>query len=150
MGPLASLARHNAIRALENALAASLCGDDWAASAGRVLTGRQKIGDLYAHVFYSRGFASGLANFAWKYETDAASANSEFARLIEIYKVPADSALCGIALKLAFKPYAVKSSDLQSSELFDALRSSRPLIRGAYFARLATELRAQNASSEAA
>ena len=144
MGPMAFMARRNAIRALERALTASLCGTDWLAATDRVTSGAQQMGDLYARIWNSRGFGYGLAKFSWSYDADESAANTEFRRLVELYKLPVDVALCPFALKLAFSPQSVKSAELQSDDLFAALRNERSLIRGAYFARMASDLRAQN------
>lgn len=148
MGPMAFLARSNAIRTLESALAASLCGKDWVAATDKVLTGKQSIGDLYAIIYYSRGFASGIANYNWQYEDDESGANAEFIRLINVYKIPSDPTLAALALKLAFKPHTI--FDMALPESFDLLKKSQPIIRGAYFARLSSELKAKDIQSEVA
>ncbi len=150
LGPMAFVARGNAIRALERALAGSLCGDDWVAATDRVVDGTQKIGDLYPRVYYSRGFASGIANFAWRYDVDEVGANAEFSRLLSVYKIPADQALGPDALKVAFQPHTMESVALQSTALFDALRNAPELVRGAYFARLVTDLGVRSTPSEVA
>lgn len=150
LGPMAFVARRNAVRALERALAVALCGDDWVASVDRVISGKQKIGDLYSRVYHSRGFASGIANFVWRYDIDEATANAEFSRLLGVYKILADAAHGRAALRLAFQPQSMKSAALQSTGLFDALRNAPELVRGAYFARLATDMRARSPSSEVA
>ena len=140
IGPMAFIARDNAVHALERALAASLCGEDWVAATDRVRSGKQKLGDLYACVFYSRGFASGIANFSWRYDADEAAAITEYSRLLNVYRIPVDSALASHALRLAFQPHTFDPTKPQSAELFDALRGAEPVVRGAYFARLATDL----------
>jgi hypothetical protein len=144
MGPMAFMARRNAIRAIERALASSLCGPDWLSATDRVTSGAQQMGDLYVRIWNSLGFGAGLAKFAWSYDADEPAANAEFRRLVELYKLPVDAALCPFALRLAFRPQSVKSADLQSDDIFAALRSERSLIRGAYFARLASDRGAQN------
>ena len=144
MGPMAIMARRNAIRALERALTASMCGNDWLTWTDRVTSGAQQIGDLYARIWHSGGFGYGLANFSWRYDVDESAANTEFRRLVELYKLPVDITLSPFALKLAFSPQSVKSAELQSDKIFAALRSERSLVRGAYFARLVSDLRAQN------
>jgi hypothetical protein len=144
IGPMAFMARRNAIRAIERALASSLCGPDWLSASDRVTSGALKLGDLYGRIWNSLGFGAGLANFAWSYDADELAANTEFRRLVELYKLPVDVALCPFALRLAFSPESVKSTDLQSDDIFAALRSERSLVRGAYFARLASDRRAQN------
>lgn len=149
IGPMAYVARSNAICALERSLAASLCGDDWIVAVDRVTSGAQQIGDLYARVYYSRGFASGLAKFAWRYEADERAAEAEFSRLLGVYKVPADPVLAVPALRLAFQPHTFDQITGQSPDVFDALRSARALVRGAYFARLAQDMAARGAAQGA-
>ncbi len=149
IGPMAFIARDNAIRALERALEGSLCGEDWGAATDRVRCGTQNLGDLYARVFYSRGFASGIANFSWRYDPDNATATTEFSRLLNVYKVPAEPSLIPHALRLAFQPYTFDPTKVQSEELFDALRRAESLVRGAYFARLATEVASRIAAEGA-
>lgn len=144
IGPLAPLARRNAIQSLERALGATLCGDEWVASIDRVLSGKQERGELYSRIWHSPGFASGLARFTWRYEADEPTATAEFIRLVEVYKLPASRSQCALALKLAFCPHTIKMSELPAVEMLTASCFERGLLRGAYFARMATDLRAQN------
>jgi hypothetical protein len=149
IGPMAFMARLNAIQALEQRLAQLLCGEDWVFAANSVRDGVQEIDELYGRVFYSRGFGSRLRSYDWQYETDEAGATAEFVRLCSIYKISDDATLCALALKIAFSPWAVLRSDLPSSNAFEMLHFHRALIRGAYFARLAAEVRLQKAALEA-
>lgn len=149
IGPMAFLARRNAIRALEEALELLLCGNDWIAAVSHVRAGTREIGDLYGRVYFSRGFAAGLRGYQWQYDSDLGSAESEFLRLILLYEVPAAGGLHRLALKLAFRPHAVNPTDLTSPDALRTLKNSA-LIRGAYFARLAADLRTIGAKSEAA
>jgi hypothetical protein len=141
MGPMALLARRNAVKVLERALCVALCGDEWVASVERVSSGKQQAGELYSRIWHSLGFASGLAKFAWRYEAEEPEAVAEFVRLVEVYKLPADRIQCALALKLAFSPHTIKSVELPTDEILAALRSERGLLRGAYFARMAADLR---------
>lgn len=150
MGPMAFMARRNAIFTLEQHLELLMCGEDWVAASGSVRAGTQAIGKLYGRVFYSRGFAAGLRAFDWQYETEEVAALSEFIRLTSLYKVNGEESLCRLALKLAFSPSKITPSDLPSKDAFEALKANATLMRGAYFARLATDMRAQNSVSEAA
>lgn len=150
MGPMAFMARRNAIRALEARLELIMCGADWVGAAGDVRAGQQGIGDLYARVFYSRGFAAGLRAYDWRYEADEPGAITEFLRLIQVYQVSDDEPLCRLALKLAFHPSAVSPSNLPSKDAFERLKANAAVIRGAYFARLAADMRAHGANLEAA
>lgn len=147
MGPMAFLARRNAIRVLERALCAALCGDDWVASVDRVSEGKQQAGELYSRIWHSLGFGSGLAKFAWRYETNEAEALAEFVRLVEVYKLSADQTQCALAMKLAFSPHTIRSAELPTDEALVALRSERALLRGAYFARMAADLHALSAEA---
>jgi hypothetical protein len=144
MGPMAFMARRNAVRVLERALASVLCGEDWLTAMDRVLSGKKELNDLYPRIWNSPGFGYGLAKFDWQYEADETAANNEFLRLVEVYRLSVDPALCPFALRLAFSPQSIKTDDLQSDEAFVAVRSARALIRGAFFARFACDLRAQN------
>lgn len=147
IGPMAFMARRNAIRALERTLAGSLCGPDWISLTDQVASGARQLGDLYARVWHSRGFGSGLAKFCWNYDLEESAANAEFRRLVELYKLPVDANLCSFALKLAFSPQSLKTAELHSEDLFSALRNENSLIRGAYFARLASDLRSRNSEA---
>lgn len=151
MGPMAFMARRNAVRALEARLELLLCGEDWVEAANDVRNGEQNIGDLYGRVFYSRGFAAGLRAFNWRYDADEGAAITEFLRLAtSVYKVSDNAPLCRLALKLAFRPSSVSPSDLPADDAFDVLKANVALIRGAYFARLAADMRAHSAAWEAA
>lgn len=142
MGPMAFLARRNAIKVLERALCAALCGDEWVASIDRVMAGTLHAGKLYGHIWESRGFGSGLATFAWRYEADEREALAEFFRLVKVYKLPADQTQCALALRLAFSPSTIRSAELPTDETLAVLRSEPGLLRGAYFARMTADLRA--------
>ena len=146
IGPMAHVARSNAISALERSLATSLCGDDWIAAVDRVTSGAQQIGELYGRVYYSRGFASGIAKFAWAYEADKVAAEAEFLRLLSVYKIPADLSLASLALRLAFQPHTFDQITGHSSGVFDALQREPALIRGAFFARLALDMTSRSAA----
>lgn len=150
MGPMAFMARRSAIQALEQKLELLLCGEDWIAATGSVRSGSLHIGELYSQVFYSRGYASGLRAYRWRYETEEAAAHSEFVRLCMLYKVNDDEGLCVLAMKIAFAPWSVSPRDLPSKNAFEMLNANRALIRGAYFARLAADVRVQDTASEAA
>lgn len=150
MGPMAYMARLNAVRALEERLELMLCGEDWVADAASVRSDAHAIGDLYGRVFYSRGYASGLRAYEWRYETEQVAALSEFCRLSDLYKVSNDRPLCALALKIAFAPWSVAPKDLPAKDALASLAAHQPLIRGAYFARLCADIRLQRARSEAA
>lgn len=151
IGPMAFLARRNAISALEGQLELLLCGEDWVTASNSVRSGKSALGDLYGRVYYSRGFASGLRTYDWHYEVQRAAAIREFLRLtVEVYKVSGDEPLNLLALKLAFAPSTVASSDLPSKDAFKELQSNAALIRGAYFARLAADMRVRCEIAEAA
>ena len=151
MGPMAFMARRNAVHALEERLELLLCGKDWIAATKAVRSGEQNIDILYGRVFYSRGFAAGLRTFNWRYEADEGAAITEFLRLAtRVYKVSDNEPLCRLALRLAFRPSSISPSDLPADDAFDVLKANFPLIRGAYFARLAADMRAHSAAWEAA
>ncbi|BBW75582.1 Uncharacterised protein [Klebsiella pneumoniae] len=148
IGPMAFLARRNAIRTLENDLERYLCGNDWVEDIKKVQTGTRDIGYLYRRVYYSQGFASGLRAYDWQYDDDAEAAELEFFRLGHVYKISETDILYRLALKLAFQPHAVKPSDLSSPNAFNMLRKNSVLIRGAYFARLIAHCQETSAKSE--
>lgn len=147
IGPMAYMGRANAMTALHRGLAASLCGSDWVLATDRVLDQRSKMGDLYSLVYYSRGFASGIARFKWQYESDESAAITEFARLLDVYKIACDRSLAVFALRLAFQPHALGVGECQAKELFDSLMAQPAVARGAYFARLAHDLAALDTTS---
>lgn len=144
MGQMSFMARRNAVRVLERTLAGVLCGEDWLISMDRVLSGKQELNDLYPRIWNSPGFGYGLATFDWQYEANERAANTEFLRLVKVYRLSVDPALCPFALRLAFSPQSIETADLQTAEAFAAVRSARALIRGAYFARFACDLRVRD------
>lgn len=150
MGPMAFMARRNAIRVLAQHLELLLCGKEWIDAVYAAQTGKLPLGELYGRVFYSRGFAAGLRTYYWRYETNEDSSNLEFLRLCSLYKVSDNESLSRLALKLAFRPSGISPLDLPSKDAFEALKANPALIRGAYFARLISELQTQIAQSEAA
>jgi hypothetical protein len=149
MGPMAFVGRLKAIGALEKRLELLLCGAEWASAAATMREGSGDIGSLYQLVFYSRGFASGLRTFEWRYEKNESGATAEFLRLTRVYKVCDNERLCCLALKLAFRPSFISPSDLPDEGAFDALKATPGLIRGAYFARLVSDMQAQSAAQVA-
>lgn len=155
MGPMAFVARRNALTALERRLEALLCGEDWKRDADQVRARNSALIELYARVYYSRGFAAGLRAYDWRYDTERASAEAEFIRLAKVYlskdcPESADEGLCRLALKAAFQPSRIVKTDLPSGRELDLLKAALPLIRGAYFARLAADLRSMQGVTEAA
>lgn len=150
IGPMAFMARRNAIRELEQQLELLLCGEDWFKEAASVHAGKKPIGQLYSRVFYSTGYASGLCRYKWRYELDQAAAQAEFLRLAKVYKVIDNELLCNLALKFAFSPAAISSSELSSQDLFEKIKKNQALIRGAYFARLAANIQKKNSILEIA
>jgi len=149
IGPMAFLARRNAILTLEKELERYLCGNDWAEDLNKVQSGKRDIGFLYRRVYYSQGFASGLLSAQdWQYDHDAETAELEFFRLAHAYKIPETDILYRLALKLAFQPHTVKPSDLASPNAFDLLRKNSALIRGAYFARLVASSQKTSSKTE--
>lgn len=150
IGPMAFIARSKAIRLLEQKLELHFCGEDWIAATGPVRSRAHAIGEVYRHVYFSLGYASGLRAYVWRYQTEEAASLSEFLRLSALYKVGDNEALCSLALKLAFTPWAVLPRDLPSKDAFKTLANNRALIRGAYFARLTADMRAQETASEGA
>lgn len=155
MGPMAFLARRNALIALERQLEALLCGEDWRRHADQVRARRSDLTQLYARVYYSRGLAAGLRACDWHYDTERAAAEAEFVRLAKVYlskdcPASADEKLCRLALKVAFQPSRIGKADLPGGCELDSLKAASPLIRGAYFARLTADLRPRKAMTEVA
>lgn len=149
IGPMAFLARRNAITTLEKELERYLCGNDWVEDINKVQTGKRDIGFLYRRVYYSQGFASGLLSAQdWRYDDDAEAAELEFFRLAHAYKIPETDILYRLALKLAFQPHTLKPSDLSSPNAFNMLRKNSVLIRGAYFARLMANCQKTSSKTE--
>ncbi|MEQ1930140.1 MAG: hypothetical protein ABL957_06350 [Parvularculaceae bacterium] len=155
MGPMAFIARRNALTALERRLEALLCGEDWKRDAEQVRARNSDLTELYARVYYSRGFAAGLRAYDWRYDAERAAAEAEFIRLAKVYlskdcPAAADDGLCRLALKAAFQPSRIGKADLPGGRELDSLKAASPLILGAYFARLAADLRPIQAVTEAA
>ncbi len=139
IGPMAFLAKRNAILALEEALQEALCGSKWMQAVRSCSEGGQTLGGLYSRVFSSPGFASGLLKEPSRYLSDRNAAEAEFWRLAGVYKVSDSPSLCRFALLLAFAPREITPAIMPSK---NALRDlcGKPIMRGAYFAKLASTL----------
>lgn len=136
IGPMAFIAKSNAVAALDDALQEALCGLKWMEAVRRCEARQQNVESLYGDVFMSRGFASGLMKTPATFLRDRAGAEAEFGRLAGVYKVSSDAGLCAYALKLAFVPAELDNAD---ANFLGKLKGS-PIIRGAYFARLVERL----------
>ncbi len=152
LGPMAFIARQNAVLAIESRLEALLCGEEWARKTAECRRGDLEATELYKSVFYSLGFPSQLRTQTWQYGTNQAACEAEFVRLAaQVYNVCGDAALCRLALRLAFAPSSIDELHLPQPDVLDILKRSPSVLKGAYFARLTTELRLRSAvNSEAA
>ena len=148
VGPMAFMAKRNATRSLRRSLEAALCGADWSEKVNQYREESCQIGDLYTAVNHSRGYASGLRHFHWNYEEDLFLAEQEFYRLSKVYRICSDPNLCRLALRLAFAPHTVRKGDLPDKSAIKLLQEKRrSLIRGAYYAFLASQNPGQEKSN---
>jgi hypothetical protein len=143
IGPMAFLAKRNAINCIAERLEQVLCGNDWTTAKNRCLSEARKITDLYAEVYYSRGYAAGLFRHIWTMDSSDAADEKEFLRLSQLYKVAKSDDLARLALKLAFAPGSVRNADLPDKDAIKILQEQKALIRGAYFAKLTSDLTPQ-------
>lgn len=139
IGPMAFLAKRNAIVALEDALQEALCGKRWMEAVRACREGSLSLGALYGNVFRSPGFASGLLKEPSQYLLNRNAAEAEFSRLADVYDVSKDNALCRFALMVAFAPREITPTIFPSPSALRDL-GGKPVMRGAYYAKLASTL----------
>jgi hypothetical protein len=142
LGSLATLRKTSVLGVIERQIERLACGSRWADRAQRYRSGNiAGIEELQGDVGGSPGFASRMRTTEWTWHSDKARARAEFLRLATTYGVSHDPSLCDLALRLAFQPAAVRVKDKSEAESFVQLGTAGILARGAFFAKLTSDLR---------
>jgi hypothetical protein len=145
IGPFATLRKANILAIVEHQIERLACGVRWADLARRYRSRSiAKIEDLQGDVGGSPGFAARIRTAASTWQIDAGRARSEFNDFAYTYQVSQDARLCDLALRLAFYPNTISLKDPKKvTDAFDQLGANSVLARGAFFARLTSEIRFQ-------
>jgi hypothetical protein len=145
LGPLSLLRKAEVSVAFEQRIAAILCGTGWADRARACRSAADpSLEQLRRDIGGSPGFGARLRANDWRSGADDPAVCAEFIRLAAVYQVSDNPALCTLALRLAFAPLAIKFSTRDEGiSNWVGLAQIPTLARGAFFARLATNLSAQ-------
>jgi hypothetical protein len=151
LGPLAVLRKTNVLGIFERQIELLACGSRWADRAQRYRSGAiAQIEDLQGEVGGSPGFASRMRTTNWTWLSDNAHARSEFFRLAKTYGISEDANLCDLALRLAFHPSSIRLDDPKKGAAeFEQLGTKGILARGAFFAKLTSDLRFRESGMQA-
>jgi len=153
LGALAAIRKRAVLELIESRIEQLACGRRWAEKAQYYRKEGGRLSDLQVEVGGSPGFASRMRTTEWHWHSDASHVRVEFFRLSNTYGVSADRTICDVALRLAFHPASIRLSDpKQGARDFEELGKLPILARGAYFAKLTSDLRFKqhDSSSEAA
>jgi hypothetical protein len=153
LGALAAIRKRAVLNLIETRIEQLACGPRWSVKAQRYRKNGGRLEDLQGEVGGSPGFASRMRTTEWAWHSDPATARAEFFRLASTYGVCTDRDLCDLALRLAFHPNSIKLSDpTEGTRHFEELGKLPILARGAYLAKLTSDLRFEQSrgSTEAA
>jgi hypothetical protein len=141
LGALAAVRKRAILEIIESRIEHLACGNRWGNKAQRYRKNDGQLQDLQAEVGGSPGFASRMRTTKWTWHSDSAHARAEFFRLANTYGVCIDRAICDLAMRLAFHPTSISLSDPdQGARTFEELGKLQILARGAYFAKLTSDL----------
>jgi hypothetical protein len=145
LGPLGPVRKATVLRAFEHQIAIMLCGRNWSDRVRECLSGQSMLLDrLQREIADSTGFGARIRTTDWGDAADDAAVRAEFARLATTYRISDDVELCDLALLLAFNPSAVRFDNRDKGAIvFERLAAVPFLARGAFFARLVTDLAAR-------
>jgi hypothetical protein len=140
---LATIRKAAVMEVLEHHIEQLACGTAWAERAKKCRDGTlEDIGSLQRDVGGSPGFALRMRSTEWNWRWNRRALRAEFLRLCKTYGISNDHDLCHLALRLAFRPATIRyDTAAHGAAEFEKLCRNGPLIRGAYFARLAWDLR---------
>jgi hypothetical protein len=143
LGAVAAFRKAKVLGAIEGQIERLACGARWVDKAQRYRSDNaSRLEDLQGEVGGSPGFASRMRTTDWTWHSDNARAKAEFFRLAKTYEVCEDKAICDLALRLAFNPASIRLTDPKQGALnFEQLGTKGNLARGAYFAKLTSDLR---------
>jgi hypothetical protein len=142
LGPLAALRKANVLEVFETQIELIACGRDWTEKAHRYRARGTPLEQLQRDVGGSPGFASRMRTNDWTWYSDSSRARSAFFSFAKTYGVCDDKRVCDLALTLAFHPASIRLNDpKQGARDFEALANVPVLARGAYFAKMTSDLR---------
>jgi hypothetical protein len=147
LGAVAAFRKAKVLSVIEDQIERLACGGRWVDRAQRYRSGNGRLEDLQSEVGGSPGFASRMRTTDWTWHSDNSRARAEFHRLAKTYSVSDDKIICDLALRLAFHPASIRLNDpKKGGREFDQLGTKAILARGAYFAKLTSDLRFSNTS----
>lgn len=142
LGSVAAIRKAEVLGVIERQIERLACGVRWADRAKRYRDGEGRLEDLQGEVGGSPGFASRMRTTNWTWHSDSERARAEFFRLANTYGVSNDKMMCDLALRLAFHPTSIRLNDpTKGAHDFEQLGAKSILARGAYFAKLTSDLR---------
>jgi hypothetical protein len=142
LGPLAAVRKAEVLDLFETQIEMLACGRNWTEKAHRYRKSGVPFEQLQRDVGGSPGFASRMRTTDWTWHVDSGLAKQAFFRLAKTYDVCGDKHLCNLALTLAFHPASIRLNDpKQGARDFETLANTPNLARGAYFAKMTSDLR---------
>jgi hypothetical protein len=129
------------LRALDRALAEAVCGAKW---SGRLEQFNHRsdadLADLQREVGGSPGFAHRMRTTNFFQPVDGQPPEQAFVNWAVGYKIVDDPSIAALAFKLAFHPTKLRVDDPgERVSTLSGVAANRPLCRGAFLARLASE-----------
>jgi hypothetical protein len=144
LGALAVLRKNAILEVIATRIEQLACGARWAEKARQYRRNGGRLQELQSVVGGSPGFASRMRTTEWTWHTDPAHARAEFFGIARTYRVCLDRALCDLALRLAFHPTSIRLNDpAQGAREFGELGKLPILLRGAYFAKMNSDIQAK-------
>jgi hypothetical protein len=144
LGALAAIRKRAILELIETRIEQLACGNRWADRTLHYRKNGGRLEDLQADVGGSPGFALRMRTTEWTWHSYRAHACAEFFRVANTYGVCIDRGICDLALRLAFHPSSIRLTDpKQGAHDFEELGKLQILARGAYFAKLTSDLRFQ-------
>jgi hypothetical protein len=141
-GALAAVRKANVVDVFEAQIERLACGTKWVEKTQQYRANGGRIEDLQGDVGGSPGFASRMRTTEWTWHSDVVRARAEFLRLANTYGVCSDKTISDLALRLAFNPTSIRLNDpKEGARNFETLGTMPVLARGAYFARMTSDLR---------
>ncbi|MBR0749138.1 hypothetical protein JQ582_34940 [Bradyrhizobium japonicum] len=141
-GALAVIRKANVVSLFELQIERLACGAKWIEKTKQCREAGGQLEELQREVGGSPGFASRMRTTQWTWHSDIDKAHSEFFRIAKTYGVCTDRKICDLALRLAFRPVSIRLTDpKEGAHNFEFLGANPVLARGAYFAKMTSDLR---------
>jgi hypothetical protein len=141
LGTLAVLRKNAILELIGTRIEQLACGARWAEKAHNYRRNGGRLDELQSDVGGSPGFASRMRTTEWTWHGDNAHARADFFRIAKTYGVCLGRGLCDLALRLAFDPTSIRLNDpAQGAREFEELGKLPILLRGAYFAKMTSDL----------